>query len=109
MVEFCEEEDEALRLPAESWFAALSFLDTPDVCRFACAHGGFYDLAQGYAGPDFGQHDWLRERRAVVQERWSRARAVLVKVQVVQSMRAVSSSANARRCSHLQRLNRHRR
>mmetsp|Transcript_69027 Transcript_69027/g.173936 ORF Transcript_69027/g.173936 Transcript_69027/m.173936 type:complete len:292 (-) Transcript_69027:116-991(-) len=106
-----EEEDQAWCCPAEIWCIVLSFVDTSDICRFACADCTFYACAMGYAGSDFTQPGWLRDKRTAVQERWARARAVLMQVQVVRGMRSATppASGSVRRCPRLQRLNRHRR
>lgn len=112
MEDFREEEDgdEAWCCPAEIWCIVLSFVDTSDICHFACADCTFYACAMGYAGSDFTHPGWLRDKRTAVQERWARARAVLMQVQVLRGMRSATPPAGSlRRCPRLQRLNRHRR
>lgn len=104
--------DEAWCCPAETWCIVLSFVDTSDICHFACADCTFYGCAMGYAGADFSHPGWLRDRRTAVQERWARARAILLQVQVVRGMRSATpngTGGSVRRCPRLQRLNRHRR
>lgn len=102
-----EDGDRQCDLPADVWSVVLSHAECSDIGHFGCCSCDFLHAAYGYAGADFKQPGWFRERRVAVQDRWSRARAVLTQVHVVRGMRV--NTPSARRCPQLQRLNRHRR
>jgi len=109
--------NEARMLPDECWYIVLACADTIGVCRFSCTDRSSHLVALGFPGASFQEPGWLRDRRGSAKARWLRARDVLTQVKVVREMRSSSlasgnnssGSAALRRCSRVQRLNRHRR
>lgn len=91
------EDDEALDLHEAVWWVVLSFLEVSDICRFAVTDSLSYVCVTGYAGTDFSRPGWLRERRRVVLDRWSRARAVLTQLKVMRQMQQAGSLSVRRR------------